>query len=207
MAKLVLRGAVAALACVLFLAGPASAARFRSSTQPSESGLLEELNFARTRPGDYAMVLVEEASSARSARSSFAYEDPRALDEAVDFLLRQAPLPPLKSNSRLGEAALSYAALQGRQGGFGHGSAGSSLSQRMQTHGVWASLMAEDISYGYTRPRDVVRQLIVDSGVPSRGHRNNIFGRSFQAVGIGCGPHRLYGAMCVVDFAGGLGRG
>jgi hypothetical protein len=207
MAKFVCRGVLAALVCVLIVAGPALAARSRPAAQPAEGGLLDELNFARTRPADYATVLLEEAGSSRSAHSSFMYEDPRALDEAVDFLLRQAPLPALRSNSRLGAAALAYAERQGRQGGFGHGGPGASLSERMQSHGVWASLMAEDISYGYTRPRDVVRQLIVDSGVPGRGHRNNIFGRSFQAVGIGCGPHRLYGAMCVVDFAGGLGRG
>jgi len=62
--------------------------------------------------------------------------------------------------------------------------------------------MAEDISYGYASPREVVLQLIVDSGVPGRGHRNNIFNPVFRQAGVACGPHRVYGAMCVVDFAG-----
>lgn len=205
MVKLVWRGAVAALACLFLLSDPALAARSRPSVQPLEGGLLDEVNFARTQPRDYARVLLDEADSPRSQSSSFAWENSRDLDEAVDFLMRQRPLPPLKANGRLGDAALSYAVMQGRQGGFGHQTAGLSLSQRMQERGVFAAMMAEDISYGYRTPRDVVRQLIVDSGVPSRGHRNNLFG-AYQSVGIGCGPHRIYGALCVLDFAGGVSQ-
>jgi uncharacterized protein YkwD len=168
---------------------------------------LQELNFARTRPAQYARVLLQEAESPRSAASSFAYEDRGALDEALDFLRRQVPLAPLRLNIELAAVALDHAQAQGREGGFGHvGSDGASLSDRLHRHGVWAGLAAEDISYGYQTPRDIVRQLIVDSGVPGRGHRNNIFGSAYQAVGVGCGGHRVYGAMCVIDFAGALVR-
>jgi hypothetical protein len=44
--------------------------------------------------------------------------------------------------------------------------------------------------------------LIIDSGVASRGHRRNIFHPDLAVVGVACGPHRDYGAMCVMDFAG-----
>ncbi len=63
-------------------------------------------------------------------------------------------------------------------------------------------LDAEAISYGYQSPQDVVRQLIVDDGVPGRGHRQVLFDASLRFAGVGCGPHRLYGAMCVIDFSG-----
>ena len=49
-----------------------------------------------------------------------------------------------------------------------------------------------------------MRQLIVDSGVPNRGHRLNIFSRGYQAAGVGCARHSVYGAMCVIDFAGAI---
>jgi len=49
----------------------------------------------------------------------------------------------------------------------------------------------------------VVRELIIDSGVPSRGHRRNIFYPPLDAAGVACGPHRQYANMCVMDFAGG----
>jgi uncharacterized protein YkwD len=193
-----LKGLAAAFAALL-LAGPAGA-------QSLDGGVLRELNFARTRPADYARVLLEEARSPRSAASSFAYEDRGALSEALDFLRRQPPLPPLREESGLEAAALDHAEAQGREGGFGHTGPDGSLGERLRRHGVWAGMAAEDISYGYQTPQDVVRQLIVDSGVPSRGHRNNIFGSAYQAVGVGCGGHTVYGAMCVIDFAGAVVR-
>ena len=94
---------------------------------------------------------------------------------------------------------------QGARGDVGHGPAGS-LGLRLRGQGVWAGLSAENISYGFEDPRDVVRQLIIDSGVPNRGHRRNIFAASYQLAGVACGPHRAYGYMCVIDFAGALPR-
>jgi uncharacterized protein YkwD len=63
-------------------------------------------------------------------------------------------------------------------------------------------MAGEDIYYGEQTPDQVVRRLIVDAGVPSRGHRHNIFARGFEISGVSCGPHRVYGGMCVIDFAG-----
>ncbi|MDB5461000.1 MAG: SCP-like extracellular [Caulobacteraceae bacterium] len=191
----------AAVACSSVLLGHSA----RAAT--IGDGILAELNFARTRPAEYARVLEREVASARSAASGFADEDPYALEEAVDFLRSQQPLPPLRSNPGLVAAAVDHAQAQGQTGGFGHlGPDGAPLSERLHRHGVWAGLAAEDISYGYRTPRDVVRQLIVDSGVPNRGHRNNIFGPAYQLAGVGCGRHSQYGAMCVIDFAGAMVR-
>jgi len=168
-----------------------------------EDDVLAELNFARTQPRQYARELQREAASARR-EIGYADEDPGAVDEAIAFLMRQEPLPPLRGDRRLADAALAHALRQGPRGDVGHGgeTGGESLGQRLQRSGVWAGLAAENISYGYETPREVIRQLIVDAGVASRGHRKNIFGKAFQAVGVGCGPHRTYAAMCVIDFAG-----
>jgi len=45
---------------------------------------------------------------------------------------------------------------------------------------------------------------MVDDGVPSRGHRNNIFKPEFNMVGIGCGPHKEFRCITVLDYAGGM---
>jgi hypothetical protein len=61
--------------------------------------------------------------------------------------------------------------------------------------------MAENIAYGPPSARDVVRELIIDQGVASRGHRRNIFNATVDTAGVKCGAHKVYGAMCVIDFA------
>ena len=200
MAKFLFSGAAGGIACLLLLAASVAGARERSL----DSDVLYELNLARTQPQAYAQALQD---AAYRSRASGAYDDPAAYAEAVEFLRRQSPLPPLGVDPALENAALSHADDQGFRGGYGHqGAGGESLGERLRRHGAFASLMAEDISYGYATPREVVLQLIVDSGVPSRGHRANIFNPAFREAGVACGPHRLYGAMCVVDFAGALMR-
>ncbi|MBO9708600.1 MAG: CAP domain-containing protein [Caulobacter sp.] len=193
-----LRGvaAAASLACcavpLLALAEPASGSMGRS--MGLDDAVLDEINFARTRPADYA----------RDLERGMGYgENAADVEEAIDFLQRQRPLPPLEADQRIAAAAQAHASAQGRRGDVGHGPAGS-LGQRLRQNGVWASLSAENISYGYDDPRDIVRQLIVDSGVPGRGHRKNIFTGAYRSAGVACGPHRSYGAMCVIDFAGAI---
>ncbi|MFZ0267252.1 CAP domain-containing protein [Caulobacter sp.] len=172
---------------LLALAPAAQAARL-------DDAVLDELNFARARPAAYARELRRELNRS---------DDPAAVEEAIDFLERQASLPPLESDRRVAAAARQHAQAQGARGDVGHGGAGG-LGQRLRGQGVWAGLSAENISYGFDDARDVVRQLIIDSGVPGRGHRRNIFASGYQLAGVACGPHRAYGSMCVIDFAGAL---
>ena len=71
----------------------------------------------------------------------------------------------------------------------------------MSRYGSWSERVAENISYGGYSARGVVIQLIVDDGVPGRGHRINLFNPDYRQVGIGCGRHARFHDMCVLDFA------
>lgn len=181
-----------------------SMARPAAAAGGLDAAVLAEVNFARTHPADYARELRKQAYvGGVVGYSEIGNEDVDALQDAIEFLMQQQPLPPLSPNEALAETARAHAAAQGRTVQVGHVSpGGESLSERLHSHGVWAGLAAEDISYGYEDPREVVRQLIVDSGVPNRGHRQNIFGAHYQAAGVSCAPHRAWGSMCVIDFAG-----
>jgi hypothetical protein len=183
------------------LAGPVGA-------DSLEDGVLAEINYARTHPVAYAHLLRRRAGGPDDpADDAFAppYEDSEATEEAYAFLMRQRPLPPLRSDRRRAAAAAEHSSRQGPTGRVGHfDRPGETLLQRFQHHGLWASMNSEDISYGYANPHNVVVQLIVDSGIPDRGHRQIIFDPALQAAGVGCGRHAVYGELCVIDFAGGI---
>lgn len=187
--------AVAVAALGWFAAGQAQAA------ESFEEEVLAVLNFARTKPQAFARHLRD----AEIDQATWTGNEPGALDEAVDFLMRQPPLPPLRWDERLGASARGHADAQGGTGEVGHvGPRGDTFPQRLQRVGFYAGLTAEGISYGQMSAQDVVRQLIVDSGVRSRGHRRDIFGASYQAAGVGCAEHARYGAMCVIQYAGSI---
>lgn len=190
------RGLAVAVAALGWLAaGQAQAA------DSFEEEVLAVLNFARTKPQAFARHLRD----AEMEQATWTGSEPGALDEAVDFLMRQPPLPPLRWDERLGTSARGHADAQGGTGEVGHvGPRGDTFPQRLQRVGFYAGLTAEGISYGQMSAQDVVRQLIVDSGVRSRGHRRDIFGASYQAAGVGCAEHARYGAMCVIQYAGSI---
>ena len=195
------------LAAVLLLSVPASARADRF-----EDAVLAEINEARARPQAYARELrrqlMREASYDRyddAGYGGMAQEDPDAVQDAIAFLMRQRPLPPLEADSRLARAADAHVVRQGPRGGVGHGEAGS-LGRRIQAQGVWAGMQAESISYGQRSPADVVRQLVIDSRVPNRGHRRDMFSSAWQAAGVACGSHARWGVMCVIDYAGAIQR-
>jgi uncharacterized protein YkwD len=187
--------AIISVAVGLLCAAPAHAA------ETFEEEVLSVINFARTNPRAFARSLRE----ADPEFATWVGDEPGARDEAIAFLMNQPPLAPLRWDDRLGSAARGHADAQGGTGQVGHkGPLGDTFPQRLQKVGFYAGLTAEGISYGQMSAEDVVRQLIVDSGVPNRGHRRDIFGRNYQAAGVGCAEHARYGAMCVLQYAGAI---
>ena len=66
-------------------------------------------------------------------------------------------------------------------------------------------IVGENISFGSQingyDPVAAVLQLIVDDGVPDRGHRSVIFNSVLTQVGISNGYHAYYGNMITFDYA------
>jgi uncharacterized protein YkwD len=161
--------------------------------------VLQEINLARTAPQQYADTLAQRMAGVRTRQGQ------RSLEEAVAFLRKASPLPPLSYSEGMASGALRHVEDQGSKGTFGHqGSDRSNPWDRMSANGKWTGCAGENISYGYDDPGMIVATLIVDDGVRGRGHRKNIFNRSFAVAGIACGPHARYREMCVIDFAGGF---
>ncbi|HJW10085.1 MAG TPA: CAP domain-containing protein [Holophagaceae bacterium] len=127
-----------------------------------------------------------------------------AVAEAIAFLESTKPLPPLSWSDGLFLAAQDHAREQA-DGATGHaGKHGSTPFERMERYGRWQDTAGEAIGYGPEDPRRVVLNLLVDDGVPGRGHRKELFNPEFHVAGAAFGTHAEYGHLCVIDFAGGF---
>lgn len=176
-----------------------------------EEAVLDEMNLLRRDPRRYAEKLAAMRPFYRGnlvvrgeGRPSWAtQEGVAALDEAV-LALKRAPrrLPRLAWADGLARAAKGHARDLGRNDLLGHeGSDGSHPDARVKRQGQWDGMVAENISFGPTDAEEIVMGLLVDDGVPDRGHRDVLLTRELFFAGVGCGPHPSYGATCVADYA------
>jgi len=175
-----------------------------------EKGVIIELNRARSNPAGYAKKLADFKEHYVGNYIYFAgrtqvitEEGAAAVNEAIGFLKSTTAVPLLRVSRGLCAAAKAHAKDQGPKGLVSHeGSDNSSPEERINRFGTWGKAFGENIEYGNFNAEEIVMQLIIDDGVPGRGHRKNIFNPLYRVVGIGFGPHQRYGQMCVMDFAG-----
>lgn len=174
-----------------------------------EAAIVAELNLARRQPLRYADRLRDYRRYFRgkvvrypgSPTGLMTSEGVAAVDEAIAFLQRQAPVGALSAASLLADAAGDHVREQGPRGGTGHISRnGDNPRDRVQKRGG-GNYVAETITYGPPTAVEVVRQLIVDDAMPNRGHRRTVFAAEMRFVGVKCGPHKTYRTMCVAEFA------
>lgn len=197
--EIIMRLAILTAAALLFLFTFAHA-KENSASVDSESvsaaEVIRELNFARENPKLYATFVAE-------SRPTHMIENGHAVDEAIRFLKKAHPLPPLTLSAGMSRAAADHCAEQ-IGGQLGHqGSNRSHGSERISRYGSWTSTWGENISYSRKSAREVVLALIIDDGVRDRGHRKNIFNPKFNYAGAAFGPHARYRTVCTIDFAGG----
>ncbi|MFQ5631379.1 MAG: CAP domain-containing protein, partial [bacterium] len=177
-----------------------------------EKEVAEEINLARQYPKRYALLLEKrkpyyhgKSYTLPGKVTIMTKEGVKALDEAVRFLRKAKPLKPMHYSKGMSQAAKDHVKDQGPTGKLAHtGTDGSQPWDRVSRFGKWQVTVGENIAYGDKTARDIVIGLIVDDGVPGRGHRKNIFNPEFRVIGVAFGYHKKYGTMCVIDFAGGF---
>jgi uncharacterized protein YkwD len=179
---------------------------------PVERAVVQEMSDARTRPRAYAQHLRDLTGSfegtlwKRPGRVPLRTDEGlAALQEAIRFLESVRPVGPLRFHEGLARAARLHARDLGPRGALDHlGADGSTLSTRLNRLGAWEGTVAENISTLEEDPRQIVIQLLVDDGIPGRGHRKNLFNPDLHQAGAGMAVHRDYRIVTVIDYASGF---
>lgn len=178
-----------------------------------ERGLIEELNALRTDPAGYAKHL-------RTYRGYFqgnvvwlpgaeaglrTQEGVPAVDEAIRVLERTKPMGALTHAPGMSKAARDHVRDLARTGSVSHqGSDGSWPDGRLARYGTVIGTSGENLQFGAATARDVVINLVIDDGVPSRGHRKNMLEPAYRVVGVACERHPQYRVVCAQELAEGF---
>ncbi len=184
----------------------------RSEIAALEQGILVEMNRARANPVGYAKFLKTwrrrfQGKQARLSSRLFLQtrEGVAVVDEAIRAVRLAQPAPPLRLSAGITRAARDHVKYQGKKGLMGHrGQGGSNPYQRINRQGRYLGAAGENNSYGPDTAVAVVRDLVVDDGVPDRNHRINIFRADYKVAGIACGYHKIHRTMCVIKYATGF---
>lgn len=129
-----------------------------------------------------------------------------AVAEAITFLRNNSQaLPEFTRRKELDSASQDHANDIGAKGLVSHdGSDGTTVSERIERYAEWEGTCAENLDFGSKTGLNCLISLIVDDGVPSRGHRKNLMNPNLKFIGISAGAHKDYEVCLVVSMTGGI---
>lgn len=175
-----------------------------------EKDIILEVNKLRSNPPRYAELYIEKLKAFYNGKLRQYPDEKRgykmkeglpAVEACLEALRKAEPRSLLMPLEGLYQAARDHVTDQGKTGATGHdGSDGSTPGERVGRY-LDCSRIGENISYGYNHARKIVIQLLLDDGVPSRGHRKNLLGRDYRFIGVACGKHKKYDFISVHDYA------
>jgi uncharacterized protein YkwD len=179
-----------------------------------EKDVVLEMNKARTDPKKYVKLYIQPRLKYYNGKdysvpgkiTIVTQEGTAAVNSCITALNRASSAGILTPEKGLSLAAKDHATDQSATGQTGHdGSDKSTPEIRMKRYGVFSGTwtLGENIAYGDTNGREIVCSLLIDDGVPNRGHRTNIMNRAFTQTGTGYGTHTQFRTSCTITYANG----
>jgi len=179
-----------------------------------EKDIILEMNKVRTNPKKYSDLYIQPRLQYYNGKhysvpgqiTILTQEGAAAVNACISALSRADSAGILIPEKGLSLAAKDHVSDQSRTGQIGHnGSDRSTPEIRMKRHGTFGGKWAlgENIAYGETSGRGIVCGLLIDDGVPSRGHRANIMSKVFTQIGAAYGSHTRYRTSCTITYADG----
>jgi uncharacterized protein YkwD len=177
-----------------------------------EKDVVLEMNKVRSDPKKYAEQYIQpelryyngNRYSKPGQTTIQTQEGKKAVEACIAALSKMKSVPPLKPELGLSLGARDHTADQGKTGKTGHdGSDRSTPFTRIKRYGTGYTAAGENLAYGSTTGREIVSQLLIDDGVPSRGHRTNIMSKDFDQTGVSFGKHPQFRTACTITYAKG----
>ena len=174
-----------------------------------EEDIFKAQNECRKNPFNYIIKLKEISSYFNDKIYQHPNEDPittyegaDSIEDAMQYLKSLKTYPPLEYSEEISKACRDHIADIGPKGLTTHeGSDGSNITDRIEKYCEWDGMVAENLDFGFRIGENVIMNMIIDDGIKERIQRKNIFNKEFNYVGIGAGPHKIYGICVVIGYA------
>lgn len=170
-----------------------------------EGALLKELNRARTHPHEYADILERDRKPYFDGKNLklpnsnvilVTEEGVGAVNEAIDFLRKQKPLPPFGLSPGMTKSAREAIEEVGKIGD----TACESI-KRFDQYGRFEQEAVEIASFGTSDAKEIVIRFLVCDGSSDRIQRAYIFEPIYGAIGLSVGEHNSqYKTMACINF-------
>jgi hypothetical protein len=169
--------------------------------------LIEEINFARTKPAEYAQKILsyekyfkDKTLSAPGEKDVLTKEGFGAFFEAAHHLSQMFPVLPLKHHAELTKVA-QEALVDIQKITDVHGASQLNMDYYVEKWGFVVGSFNEAIELGSLSAEHVVIHLLVDDGNLDRGNRKHLMSPNYRLVGWATGEHKVFGHSTVLAYA------
>lgn len=158
--------------------------------QPKEKEIIYILNLVRVYPKLFANTVLTKYPKMSDKLELL--NDTYYFKSLLETLRKLEAKPLLFADKKCYTSAFCHAKSSGKRGYTGHDRLTNECEKKSYFNG-------ECCDYGNDDPLDIVLSLLIDTNVPSLGHRNILLS-SYEKIGVSFQPHKKYEFSAVIDL-------